>query len=100
MKDTLRADRLKEVDRIAAANLMPPFLKDLQRREDSIRAFKRFEMWKDSAYIRKYITMEKPKKPSPLPKNKQPKDKAPALLAAILPGEKRSASTRPNPSAL
>ncbi|HEX2846675.1 MAG TPA: penicillin-binding protein 2 [Chitinophagaceae bacterium] len=100
LKDTLRADRLKEVDRIAAANLMPPFLKDLQRKEDSIRAFKRFEMWKDSAYIRKYITMEKPKQPSPSPKNKQSKDKAPALLAAILPGEKRSTTTRPNTTAL
>lgn len=100
LKDTLRVDRLKEVDRIAAANLMPPFLKDLQRKEDSIRAFKRFEMWKDSAYIRKYITMEKPKQPSPSPKNKRSKDKTPALLAAILPGEKRSTTTRPNTTAL
>lgn len=100
LKDTLRVDRLKEVDRIAAANLMPPFLKDLQRKEDSIRAFKRFEMWKDSAYIRKYITMEKPMQPSPSPKNKQSKDKTPALLAAILPGEKRSTTTRPNTTAL
>lgn len=99
LKDTLRAERLKEVDRIAAANLMPSFLKERQRREDSIRAFKWFEMRKDSSYIRKYITMEKPAHP-PLSKNKQSGDKMPVLLAAVLPGEKRSATARPNTTAL
>lgn len=99
LKDTLRTERLKEVDRIAAANLMPSFLKERQRKEDSIRAFKRFEMWKDSAYIRKYVSVEKLKH-SPLPKNKQPGNKAPILLAAILPGEKRSTAARPNTPAL
>lgn len=99
LKDTLRTERLKEVDRIAAANLMPPFLKDLQRKEDSIRAFKWFELRKDSAYIRKYVSVEKPKR-LPLSKNKQSGDKAPALLAALLPGEKRSTATRPNTTAL
>jgi len=100
LKDTLRAERLKEVDRIAAANLMPSFLKDLQRKEDSIRAFKWFEMRKDSSYIRKYITMEKPEHSSPLSKNKRSGDKVPVLLAAVLPGEKRSTTTRPNTTAL
>ena len=94
LKDTLRADRLKEVDRIAAANLMPSFLKDLQRKEDSIRAFKWFEMRKDSAYIRKYVIAEK-NQSAPL-KKKNNNNKMPELLAAVLPAEKRSPAQRPN----
>lgn len=99
LKDTLRADRLKEVDRIAAANLMPPFLKYMQWKEDSIRAFKWFEMRKDSSYIRKYISGQRIAK-LPASKRNQPKNKTPELVAAILPGEKRSPATRPNNPAL
>lgn len=85
LKDTLRAERLKEVDRIAAANLMPPFLKDLQRKEDSIRARKWFEMTKDSSYILKYVffpTKREPKNP------RKPMRDATRQLAAILPDER------------
>ena len=55
LKDTLRADRLQEVDRIAAANLMPAYLPRLQYKEDSIRAFYWFNLTKDSVYIRNYL---------------------------------------------
>ncbi|MES1197882.1 MAG: penicillin-binding transpeptidase domain-containing protein, partial [Chitinophagaceae bacterium] len=55
LKDTLRAERLKEVDRIAAANLMPSYLPRLQYKEDSIRAYYWFKLTNDSNYIRKYI---------------------------------------------
>jgi penicillin-binding protein 2 len=99
LKDTLRADRVKEADRIAAANLMPPFLKYLQWKEDSIRAYKWFELRKDSAYIRKYISGQRIAS-VPASKRNQPKNKAPQLLAAILPGEKRSPAARPNTTAL
>ena len=99
LKDTLRADRLKEVDRIAAANLMPPFLKYMQWREDSIRAFKWFEMRKDSSYIRKYISGQRIAS-VPASKRNRPGNKAPQLVAAILPGEKRSPAARPNNTAL
>jgi penicillin-binding protein 2 len=54
LKDTLRADRLQEVDRIAAANLMPSYLPRLQYKEDSVRAYYWFNLTKDSNYIRKY----------------------------------------------
>jgi len=54
LTDSLRADRLKEVDRIAAANLMPSYLTREQFRADSIRAFEWFKMTKDSSYIDKY----------------------------------------------
>ena len=55
LTDSLRAERLQEVDRIAAANLMPSYLTRLQFKEDSIRAFEWFRMTKDSSYIDKYI---------------------------------------------
>ena len=58
LTDSLRADRKIEVDRIAAANLMPSFLQRLQYIADSIRAFEWFRMTKDSSYIDKYTYEE------------------------------------------
>lgn len=55
LNDTLRTERLKEVERIASANLMPGYLNRLQFIEDSTRAFRWFDMTKDSNYIRKYL---------------------------------------------
>ncbi len=75
LTDSLRADRLKEVDRIAAANLMPSYLTREQFKADSIRAFEWFRMTKDSSYIDKY-TYEQidesllPKKQTPSPAKK------------------------------
>ena len=55
LNDTLRTERLKQVDYIAGSNLMPDYLDRLQYIEDSTRAFKWFEMTRDSNYIRKYL---------------------------------------------
>ena len=55
LNDTLRPERVKKVEEIAAANLMPSYLNRLQYIEDSTRAFRWFEMTKDSAYIKKYL---------------------------------------------
>ncbi len=55
LNDTLRPERVKEVERISSANLMPGYLNRLQYIEDSTRAFKWFEMTKDSSYIRKFL---------------------------------------------
>ena len=55
LNDTLRADRLKEVDRIAAANLMPSFLPRLQYITDSARAFAWFNTTHDSTVLKKYL---------------------------------------------
>jgi penicillin-binding protein 2 len=55
LNDTIRTERLKEIDRIAGADLMPGYLQRLQYIEDSTRAFKWFELTKDSAYIKKYL---------------------------------------------
>jgi penicillin-binding protein 2 len=62
LNDTLRTERLKEVDRIASANLMPAWLGRLQYQEDSIRAFKWFKITSDSSYIRKYLRRSAPAK--------------------------------------
>lgn len=55
LTDSLRADRKKEVERIAAANLMPDYLPRLQFKEDSARAQFYFKLTKDSSYIKKYL---------------------------------------------
>lgn len=67
LNDTLRTERLKEVERIASANLMPDYLERLQYIEDSTRAFKWFEMTKDSAYIKKYLPRVPARKPANIP---------------------------------
>ena len=77
MTDSLRGDRQKEADRIAAANLMPSYLTREQYKADSIRAYEWFKMTKDSSYIDKY-TFQKTEVPfipwekSPLPAKKRP----------------------------
>ena len=55
LRDTLRAERLKEVDRIAAANLMPDFLPRLQTIADSTRAEDWLKISGDSTRLRKYL---------------------------------------------
>lgn len=82
LRDTLRAERLKEVDRIASANLIPTFYNELQRIEDSTRARKWFEMTKDSAYIRKYVGYAK-LVPAPAKKNNLPADNNRKELEAL-----------------
>jgi penicillin-binding protein 2 len=58
LNDTLRPERVKEIERISAANLMPGYLARLQYIEDSTRAFRWFDMTKDSNYIRKFLNRE------------------------------------------
>lgn len=56
LNDTLRTERVKEVERIANANLMPGWLVREQFKADSTRAFDWFNNIKrDSAIIRKYL---------------------------------------------
>jgi penicillin-binding protein 2 len=75
LTDSLRSDRLKEVDRIAAANLLPGWLPQAQYKADSARAQFYFKLTKDSNYLKKFFKksippQEKPdstaKKPRPL----------------------------------
>jgi penicillin-binding protein 2 len=88
LTDSLRMDRMKEVDRIAAANLLPDYLTREQFREDSIRAYKWFEMTNDSSYIEKFITLGKPLNKSNS-NNSVPKPVKKSEQLALLPDDKQ-----------
>jgi penicillin-binding protein 2 len=75
LNDTLRPERVKEVERIAAANLMPGWLAREQYKADSTRARYWFGLTKDSSYIRKYLrkgagSPAPAKKDAPAPKTR------------------------------
>lgn len=55
LNDTIRTERLKEIDRIASADLMPSYLGRLQFIEDSTRAYKWLEHYKDSSLLKKFL---------------------------------------------
>ena len=67
LNDTIRAERKPEIDRIASANIMPDYFERLQFKTDSVRAYKWFDMTKDSNYIRKYLPRHSVKKQSQQP---------------------------------
>ncbi len=92
LNDTLRPERVAKAEEIANANIMPPHLKRLQYIEDSTRAFKWYEMTKDSNYIRRYIGHYKSKAPEPAPA-KQPAKRS--LIAMMVPEEKQRRNTTP-----
>lgn len=71
LTDSLRADRLKEVDRISNSTLMPSYLKYMQYVEDSARAFNWAERYKDSSQIRKFYKSNPVKPPFPTSKEKR-----------------------------
>jgi penicillin-binding protein 2 len=60
LRDSLRADRVKEVERIAAENLMPGWLKGEQYSADSARAMYYFNLTKDSVYLKKFFGRKPP----------------------------------------
>jgi penicillin-binding protein 2 len=55
LTDSLRSERVKEVERIGSANLMPSWIPRVQYVYDSTRAYYWFNLTKDSNYIRKYL---------------------------------------------
>lgn len=71
LTDSLRADRLKEVDRISNSTLMPSYLKYQQYIEDSARAFFWAEKYKDSSQIRKFYKTYPVKPAFPTSKEKR-----------------------------
>jgi len=72
LTDSLRAQSLKEVDRIAAENLMPAWLPQAQYKADSTRAQYYFKVTKDSSYLKKFFQKHIPqeKKDTSAPKEK------------------------------
>ena len=69
LNDTLRPERLKEVERIAGTDLMPEYLDRLQFITDSTRAYFWFKKTNDSNYIKKYLNLRwpPPQRPKPSP---------------------------------
>jgi penicillin-binding protein 2 len=78
LKDTLRAERAKKAEEVAAANLMPSWLTREQFKADSSRAYFYFNLTKDSNYIKKYIRRAAP------PVKKDSTDQKPATRIALL----------------
>lgn len=66
LNDTLRPERVKEVERIASSDLMPGWLAREQYKADSARAQFYFKLTKDSSYLKKFFKnhMPVPKKDS------------------------------------
>jgi penicillin-binding protein 2 len=92
INDTLRTERLKEVERIANANIMPSYLPRLQFKEDSTRAYRWFKMTNDSNYIHKYLNGSRisPRVPAQQPAKPKPAAVVPSQIGAILPDKKYS----------
>ncbi|HYE54731.1 MAG TPA: penicillin-binding transpeptidase domain-containing protein, partial [Chitinophagaceae bacterium] len=67
LNDTLRAERIKEVERIAAANLMPSWLEREQYKADSARAAYWAKITRDSTNYRKYLRKSAPAKTDSVP---------------------------------
>lgn len=83
LNDTLRADRLKEVERIAGANLMPSYLPRLQYITDSTRAVAWFNITHDSTVVKKYW-----KKPHAPDTTQKPREQKPQVIINLPPREK------------
>jgi penicillin-binding protein 2 len=106
LNDTLRAERIKEVERIANADLMPGYLIREQYKKDSIRAFNWFKLTKDTSVIRKFLKHGeipsdssrakevKPLRPEPAPIPKPETRTTFTNLEAILPGQQNKKPTR------
>jgi penicillin-binding protein 2 len=68
LTDSIRTERMAEVKRISESNIMPDYLPRVQFITDSIRAWKWFNLTRDSAYIKKYLpTQHGIRRTAPLP---------------------------------
>ena len=87
--DTLTAKSKFDSARIAGTNLMPSYFKRLQYKEDSIRAFKWFQVTKDSSYIDRFSQINIPNHSFPSPHKNKANNNLPVwmsvLSAALLP---------------
>lgn len=79
LNDTLRPERIKEVERIAGTDLMPDYLPRLQFIEDSTRAYFWFKRTNDSNYIKKYLH------PGRVPAQPVPAKPVPAVTGVVMP---------------
>jgi len=90
LNDTLRPERIKEVERIAAADLLPGYLIREQFKQDSIRAYNWFKMTKDTSVLKRFLHKSTPKPAPP----KEPIGRITRLnQEAILPARQKFSST-------
>jgi penicillin-binding protein 2 len=90
LNDTLRTERLKEVERISTADLLPGYLIREQFKQDSIRAFNWFKMTNDTSVIKRFLH-KGPSRPEPV---KEPVGRITRLNQdAILPGRQKVTPT-------
>lgn len=74
LNDTLRPERVKEVERVAGTDLMPGWIIREQFKADSTRAVNWFRITKDSSVLKRFlhrgqrVDSTQKKKPAPLPK--------------------------------
>jgi penicillin-binding protein 2 len=83
LNDTLRPERVKEVERIASADLRPGYLDRLQFITDSARAQFWFKKTKDSNYLKKYL--RKDSAPVPREPAKKPVPETIHRTGAVMP---------------
>ena len=96
LNDTISKESQAEFEIYSKTNKMPKHLKRLQYKEDSIRAFKWFEMTKDSNYIKKYTHHRI--STGPVEKKELPgKSKTSHSALAIVPAEKLLPKQRLHP---
>lgn len=96
LNDTISKESQKEYEIYSNTNKMPKHLKRLQYKEDSIRAFKWFEMTKDSSYIKKYTRHRI--STGPVEKKELPvKSRTSQSALAIVPAEKLLPKQRLHP---
>jgi penicillin-binding protein 2 len=77
LTDSIRSERMPELNRIAGSDIIPEYFERLQFKTDSIRAWKWFDLTNDSNYIKKYLPVHNAKKqsqPAAPVAVKQPKD--------------------------
>ena len=86
LNDTLQTKSKEDLERISSADLMPKYYIRKQFIEDSTRAFKWFELTKDSSYIKKYV-FERQLKPA-TEKNNDEKKQNDKETFAILKNER------------
>ncbi len=88
LNDTIQEKSKADVERIANTNLMPVYLKRLQFIEDSTRARKWFDTYKDSTYLKKYLSFQKNvNNKTPFKRKNTPSDERKNMSAAVLPDE-------------
>jgi penicillin-binding protein 2 len=61
LNDTLRAESIKRIEELSNKNLMPSHLPRLQFKADSTRAYRWFQITKDSNYIKRFLNRSTPK---------------------------------------